>query len=82
MEFKGKYMIGRIFNGLVENYINNLNGFKLLPDFSDNIINNEIDPNIKVRIICDYISGMTDAYALRTYRRLYNPDFTALADLV
>ncbi len=26
------------------------------------------------RVVCDYISGMTDRYALEQYKKLYDPD--------
>lgn len=36
------------------------------------IKNNSIYNEILLRIICDYISGMTDKYALEEHKRLYN----------
>ena len=36
----------------------------------------------RVRLICDYIAGMTDGFAIRTYKRLFDPDFGSLADLI
>ena len=29
--------------------------------------------NQGMRIICDYLSGMTDEYAYKTYQRLFSP---------
>jgi dGTPase len=29
------------------------------------------------RVICDYLAGMTDRYALQEYRRLYDPEALA-----
>ena len=28
----------------------------------------------RARIVCDYIAGMTDSYAIEEHRRLYHPD--------
>ena len=49
---------------LFEYYIKN---FNLLP--SDWLSKNNFE--IKERIICDYISGMTDRYASKLYRSIY-----------
>jgi len=35
----------------------------------------------KARILCDYIAGMTDGFAIRTYKRLFDPDFGSILDL-
>ena len=35
-----------------------------------------------VRRVCDFLASMTDATAIRTYKRLFDPDFGSLADLV
>ena len=36
----------------------------------------------RARFLCDYIAGMTDGFASRTYKRLTDPDFGSIADLV
>ncbi len=81
MEFKGNSMLAKIFEALKENYVNNIRGFKLLPDFSDYIIRNEDNEQKRARLVCDYIAGMTDAFAIRTYKRLFDPDFGSIVDL-
>ncbi|NIS38875.1 deoxyguanosinetriphosphate triphosphohydrolase, partial [Candidatus Saccharibacteria bacterium] len=40
------------------------------------------DPQQRIRILCDHIAGMTDGFAIRTYKRLFDPDFGSIADLV
>ncbi len=82
MEYKGGQMLKQIFELLEENYVTNLNKNKLLPDFTDNLIRSENDKNMRARQICDYISGMTDAFAMRNYKRLFDPDYSSLADLM
>ncbi|MEW6509074.1 MAG: hypothetical protein AB1432_15180 [Bacteroidota bacterium] len=52
------------------------------PDFTDKIIRNEKNKNKRARLVCDQIAGMTDSYAMRTYRRLFDPDYSSIADLV
>jgi dGTPase len=40
------------------------------------------DPARRARIICDYLAGMTDAFASRIYKRLFDPDYGSIVDLV
>lgn len=40
------------------------------------------DARSKVTIVRDYLAGMTDAHAIRFYRRLFDPTFGSLTDLV
>jgi dGTPase len=32
--------------------------------------------------LCDHLSGMTDAYALRSYKRLLDPDYGSISELI
>lgn len=82
LEFKGDFMIGKIFKVLEENYINHSTSAKLVPDFSHNIIRNEQDKIERARLVCDYVAGMTDSHAMRNYKRLFDPDYSSLVDLV
>ena len=42
---------------------------------------NDLDPiDTKERRVCDYVAGMTDAYAERIYRRLFTPGFGSSRD--
>lgn len=51
------------------------------PDFQE-LLAAEKENGVKTRLACDYVSGMTDAYALRMYSRLTEPDFSSLFDIV
>jgi len=84
MEYKGNFMLAKIFNLLLENYLNNKGKeiIKLLPDFTHKLINKEEDKIKKIRLICDYVSGMTDFFAMRNYKRLFDPDYSSLVDVV
>ena len=61
--------------------IEKISGIKLLPNFTDQLINGNSDKTERARIVCDYISGMTDAFALTNYRRLFDPDYSSIADI-
>jgi dGTP triphosphohydrolase len=52
-----------------------------LPESFDRIIRLKQDRRTRARILCDYIAGMTDGFAIRTYKRLYDPDFGSLLDI-
>ncbi len=82
MEYKGNYILSKLFNALKENYVDSVKLPRLLPDFTDFLLRNEPVTENRARIICDYISGMTDNYAGRTYKRLYDPDFISFSDLI
>lgn len=81
MEFKGDLMIERIFEVFYDNYVKLHNTKKLLPDFSDALIKSTEDKLTRTRLICDQIAGMTDSYAMRTYRRLFEPDFGSIIEI-
>jgi dGTPase len=36
----------------------------------------------RARLLCDHLSGMTDAYALRSYKRLFDPDYGSISELI
>lgn len=82
VEFKGNQMIEKMFEVFKENYVDRISVIKLLPDFNDKIIRAEKNKNHRIRLICDYIAGMTDSYAMRNYKRLFDPDYSSISDLV
>lgn len=82
IEFKGNMMIESLFRQFELNYIKTNSKIKLLPDFDDRIVRSEPDPGMKARLICDYISGMTDSYAMRTYRRLFDPGYGSRVEVL
>ncbi len=81
MEFKGDYMLRKIFKVLEDNYITEIKNIRLLPDFTDRLIRHEDNQLLRSRLVCDYIAGMTDAFAMTTYRRLFDPDYGSIADI-
>lgn len=82
VEFKGNKMIESVFNVLIENYVDYKKETKLLPDFNDRLIRSEKNRDKKIRLICDYIAGMTDSFAMRNFKRLFDPDYSSITDLV
>ena len=80
LERKGRVILEGIFEAFSESYLDG-KGFRLMPEGFDRIIRLKQDPRARARILCDYIAGMTDGFAIRTYKRLYDPDFGSLLDL-
>jgi dGTPase len=63
MRLKARRTLSRLFETYLENP-------SLLPEKYQ--MRAEIE-NLH-RVICDYIAGMTDRYALEEYRRLFDPE--------
>lgn len=83
LEHKSKYMLGQLFKTLEKSYIKKFDDTQsLLPKDVQNYISTLQGKNERARAICDYISGMTDRFAVRTYRRLFDPDFGSIVDFV
>ena len=57
---------GRIINQLFEAYLEDSN--QLPPSFRERLKQED-----KMQLICDYIAGMTDRFALQEYKKLFDP---------
>jgi dGTPase len=80
LERKARVILEGIFEAFAESYLGT-NTSRLLPESFDRIIRSQQDRRARARVLCDYIAGMTDGFAIRTYKRLYDPDFGSLPDL-
>ena len=66
-EYRGKDIINSIFDSLIDT---KREGYKLMPSDFLNMYNATDDKKYKKRIICDFIAGMTNRYAIEFYGRL------------
>lgn len=86
LEHKGSHMLRRMWEVLCQRYIapGTIDGqdFQLLPADAAAEITGETDPGKRSRLVCDFLAGMTDGYASRTYKRLFSPDFGSIGDLI
>jgi dGTPase len=64
-------MICKLFEVLVEN------PKRLLPIFNYELFQKEEN---NLRVICDYIAGMTDVHATRLYNRIFTPNTGSMFD--
>lgn len=67
VENRGYEIIQKMFCRLTEN-----DGHKLLPEDFQAIYSSAKDDLSKKRVICDFIAGMTDRYAIEFYGRLFS----------
>jgi dGTPase len=82
LERKGRVILEGIFTALCESYLAAKDsGLRLLPEAFDQIVRSQESPERKARVLCDYIAGMTDGFAVRTYKRLFDPEFGSILDL-
>ncbi len=86
LEHKGSYMLRRLWEVLEKRYVlgEAIDGqdFALLPEADAAEIAAAEQPEERARLICDFLAGMTDGYAARTFRRLFEPGFGSIGDLV
>ncbi len=62
MAAKAEHVLEELFTAYMKNP-------RLLPKAT----REKIDPTPQARIVCDYIAGMTDRFALQEYQRLFDP---------
>jgi dGTPase len=72
-EFRGKRVVRKIMKALGDY---NENGQNLLPSDALKQFINMDDKSEQMRCICDYLSGMTDRYAIELYERLFGQGVT------
>lgn len=83
LEKKGDYLLKRIFDTFAENYIGKERfDLNLLPKYVEQSIAEAQNDQHRARLLCDYIAGMTDGFAIRTYKRLFDPEFGSMVDLI
>ncbi|NTF07208.1 dNTP triphosphohydrolase [Agrobacterium rubi] len=66
VEFRGKDIIKKIFDALVKD-----DGDRLLPSDFRKMHQKVATDSEKRRVVCDFIAGMTDRYAIEFYSRLF-----------
>ena len=69
VEYRGYDIVRKLFEALSDDH---RKGYMLLPDDYRNSYIGVSDNNEKKRIVCDFIAGMTDRYAVEYFSRLYS----------
>ena len=83
VEFKRGYILEKLFNAFREHYIDQTEKkLHILPAHINVLIEQEPTGKRRLRRLCDFISGLTDSLAVRTYKRLYDPDMSLITELL
>ncbi len=82
LEYKARTIITALYNAIWENYAErNERVINILPPNVGRLIAAEKTQDGKARRICDFLAGQTDGMVVRTYRRLFDPEFGSFRDL-
>ena len=82
MEHKARRVLFQLWESCWRNYVDQgPRVIHILPPRVGRLIAAEATPAGKARQICDWLAGLTDGMIVRTYQRLFNPDFGSLRDL-
>lgn len=83
IEFKGGHILEKTFRALEAQCLREgESGLNILPAPVQALLDAETDPAARKRRLCDYLAGLTDGQAVRTYKRLFHADFGSIAELV
>jgi dGTPase len=82
LEHKGDHILRKIFETFEAQYLcDSEPKMSLFSRRDEQRIRSEPTPKARARLICDHLAGMTDGFAVRTYKRLFDPDFGSIVDL-
>lgn len=84
LEYKADQTLRRLFDALKKNYICRDGKLTLLPAETEFQVRSipATDRNLRARLICDHIAGMSDDFPIRTHQRLFDAGFGSIVDLV
>jgi len=83
IEYKGGRILKQLAQTLFDNYLaTSVRPEVLVPDEVHRTVLDAKSQAEGARLLCDHLSGMTDAYALRSYKRLLDPDYGSISELI
>ncbi len=83
IEFKGGHILKELARTLFANYLETAGKPAMLtPVEVHRDVTGAGNKAEAARLLCDHLSGMTDAYALRSYKRLLDPDYGSISELI
>ncbi|CAN5425841.1 anti-phage deoxyguanosine triphosphatase [soil metagenome] len=84
LDFKADFLLTQLFGALAERYFASppRSNFRLLPEPQESKIAAANTPSERARLVCDALAEMTDAFAMRTSKRLFDADHGSIIDLV
>ncbi len=82
MEHKARRVMFELWDSCWRNYVQKgPRVINILPPRIGRLIDAETTEAGKARQICDWLAGLTDGMIVRTYRRLFDPEFGSIRDL-
>jgi dGTPase len=82
MEHKARRVLFQLWESCWRNYVEKeARVINILPPRVGRLIDAEATHAGKARQICDWLAGLTDGMIVRTYRRLFDPEFGSIRDL-
>ncbi|MDZ4289564.1 MAG: hypothetical protein U0984_16485, partial [Prosthecobacter sp.] len=83
LDYKANFILTRLFEVLRDCYIERTgSSLHLMPATLEAEIDKAPDASARARLVCDWVASMTDRFAFRTYRRLFDADFGSITDFV
>jgi dGTPase len=82
LDHKADRILGQMFAALRETYLSGTPGLHLLPAEMEKALATAADQREAARFVCDWIANMTDSFAFRAYRRMFDADYGSITDLV
>ena len=83
LDYKAHRVLGGLYEIFADNYLGGRSRpLRLLPEETEEALKSAPDKTVAARVICDTLAKMTDRFAVRTYRRLVDPEFGSILDLV
>jgi dGTPase len=83
IEYKGGHILRRLAGTLFSNYLDETTcPARLVPSGVHRAVIAAESKPARARLLCDYLSGMTDAYAQRGYKRFFDPDYGSISELI
>ena len=82
MEHKARRVLFDLWDSCWRNYVEKGSRvIRILPPRVGRLIEAEATAAGKARQICDWLAGLTDGMIVRTYQRLFDPEFGSIRDL-
>ncbi len=82
MEHKARRVVFDLWESCWRNYVEpRQRVIRILPPRVGRLVDAEKTHACKARQICDWLAGLTDGMIVRTYRRLFDPEFGSIRDL-
>jgi len=82
MEHKARKVMFDLWDSCWRNYVEpGPRVIRILPPAVGQLVDAAKGRKAKARQICDWLAGLTDGMIVRTYRRLFDPEFGSIRDL-